>query len=148
MSQEPIHIKAHIREQGESLKSNLEEIQNRFRDALDWKVWYRKNTALALGGFALGGVALALLLPKTSGQRGFPDTFDADGSRAYMARPYRGVTESHSPSRVRQAFDTTLSAVLGVAADKLQEVMSQALPGFREHYAEARRRRADQESQG
>jgi hypothetical protein len=148
MSQEPIHIKAHIREQGESLKNNIEEIQTRFRNALDWKVWYRKNTALALGGFALGGVALALLLPKARGPQDFPDTFDADGSRAYMARPSRTVAGSHSQSRVRQVFDTTVSAALGLAADKLQEVMSQALPGFREHYAEARRRRADQESQG
>jgi hypothetical protein len=35
-----------------------------------------------------------------------------------------------------------MAAVLGLAADKFQDFMSQALPGFREHYANAQRRRS------
>lgn len=49
MPQEPAEIRARIKAEGEQLKENFEEIQNRVKEALDWKIWYRNNTALALG---------------------------------------------------------------------------------------------------
>jgi hypothetical protein len=44
-------------------------------------------------------------------------------------------------SRFRQVADNTMSAIFGVAADKFQDFMTKALPGFREHYTDAQRRR-------
>ena len=143
--QEPAEIKAHIKAQGESLKENFEEIQNRVKDALDWKIWYRNNTALALGGAVAGGFLLSVLL-----RRGGPSTesefidsddmeMDEEGS---LGRAARGMQpESRSASRLRQVADNTMSAVLGLAADKFQDFMSTAVPGFREHYANAQRKR-------
>jgi hypothetical protein len=66
MSHEPAEIKAHIKAQGESLRDNIEEIENRVKEALDWRVVYKKNTALALGGAAAGGLLLSLLLRRRS----------------------------------------------------------------------------------
>jgi hypothetical protein len=40
-------------------------------------------------------------------------------------------------------FDTTLAAATSLAAEKLQDVLSQALPGFRQHYNDAKRRRGE-----
>ena len=62
-------LKAHIEAEGESLKDNFEEIQDRVKDALNWRVWYRNNTALALGGVAAGGLLLSFLIPKSSSDR-------------------------------------------------------------------------------
>jgi hypothetical protein len=143
MAQEPAEIRARIKAEGESLKENFEEIGSRVKDALDWRIWYRNNTALALGGAVAGGLALSLLIGSGSSNqpRFIYDEMDLDeeGSLAPGARPIQG--EPKSVSRLHQLADNTMSAVLGVATDKFQDFMSKALPGFAEHYANAQRKR-------
>jgi len=111
------------------------------KDALDWKIWYRNNTALALGGAVAGGFLLSVLL---QGRRE-PDFIDEDDmeidEEGSLAPESRIRPESKSASRLRQVADNTVSAVLALAADKFQDFMSQAVPGFREHYANAQRKR-------
>jgi hypothetical protein len=145
MPQEPAEIRAHIKAEGDSLKENFEEIQNRVKEALDWKIWYRNNTALALGGAAAGGLFLSLLLGKGSSTNSqFIDLdemdLDEEGSLAPPgARHMR--PESKSASRLHQVADNTVSAVLALAAEKFQDYMAKALPGFREHYTNAQSKR-------
>ena len=148
MAQEPAEIKAHIKAEGEGLKENFEEIQNRVKDALDWKLWYRNNTALALGGAAAGGLLLAMVVGgrRASSEREYVDLdfddmdVDQEGSLAPGTR--RSLRpESKSDSRLHQLADNTMSAVLGLAADKFQDFMGKALPGFREHYDAAQQRK-------
>ena len=136
-------LKAHIEAEEESLKDNFEEIQNRMKDALDWKVWYKNNTALALGGVAAGGLLLSLLIPRSpSNESAFHDEDEMDEIDVSGVEPNgRARIRSKSPSRLHQVLDSTMEAVLGVASDKLQDYMSKAIPGFREHYTQAQRRR-------
>src|SRR5688572_14357489 len=147
MSQEPAEIKAHIKAQGESLKDNLEEIETRVKNALDWRHWYRNNTAVALGGVAAGGLLLSLILRKpSSGLQGMDGQyFEMDDMMAGPTTEPDGRanlrTEPQSESRFRQVADNTMTAIFGLAADKFQDFMSKALPGFREHYTDAQRRR-------
>jgi hypothetical protein len=143
MSPEPAELKAHIKAQGEGLKENIEEIQNRVKDALDWRFWYKNNTAVALGAVAASGLVLALLLHRRpSGESKFLDSgeihdqmVEPDG-RAQLSPTPRSV------SRLREIADNTMSAVFGVAADKFQDSIANVLPGFREHYNEAQGRRS------
>lgn len=139
MAQQPSEIKAHIQAEGESLRENLEEIQSRVKNALDWKVWYRNNTAVALGGAAAGGLLLSMLLKKSHNRSDFGDTdYEMD-----LREPSRRL-ETPGPksgSRFHEALDNTMSAIFGVANDTFQDFMSKALPGFREHYSQARARR-------
>ena len=143
MSHEPAEIKAHIKAQGESLRENIEEIETRVKNALDWRVWYKNNTALALGGVAVGGLALSLLLSRRSSIES--EFFDIDEMDKTMVEP-NGRAQLHSTpksvSRLREVADDTMSAIFGVAADKFQEFMGKNLPGFREHYSGAQRRRS------
>ena len=135
-------LKAHIEAEEESLKDNFEEIQDRVKDALNWRVWYRNNTALALGGIAAGGLLLSLLIPKSSSvESKFVDTSEIDDVEPAPSR--REYIRSEIPSRMRQVLDNTANAVLGVATDKLRDFMSNAIPGFREHYSSAQRKRFD-----
>jgi hypothetical protein len=135
-------LKAHIEAEEESLKENFEEIQDRVKDALNWRIWYRNNTALALGGIAAGGLLLSLLIPKSSSiESKFVDTSEIDDSETGPSR--REYMRSEIPSRMRQVLDNTANAVLGVATDKLRDFMSNAIPGFREHYSSAQRKRFD-----
>ena len=135
-------LKAHIEAEEESLKDNFEEIQDRVKDALNWRVWYRNNTALALGGIAAGGLLLSLLIPKsTSIESKFVNAGESDDAETGPSR--RESLRSEIPSRMRQVLDNTANAVLGVATDKLRDFMSSAIPGFREHYSSAQRKRFD-----
>jgi len=135
-------LKAHIEAEEESLKDNFEEIQDRVKDALNWRIWYRNNTALALGGIAAGGLLLSLLIPKSSSiESKFVETSEIDDSETGPSR--REYMRSEIPSRMRQVLDNTANAVLGVATDKLRDFMSSAIPGFREHYSSAQRKRFD-----
>lgn len=135
-------LKAHIEAEGESLKDNFEEIQDRVKDALNWRVWYRNNTALALGGVAAGGLLLSFLIPKSSSvESKFVDMGETDDVEAGPSR--REYMRSEVPSRLRQVLDNTANAVVGVATDKLRDFMSNAIPGFREHYSSAQRKRFD-----
>ena len=135
-------LKAHIEAEEESLKDNFEEIQDRVKDALNWRVWYRNNTALALGGIAAGGLVLSLLIPKsTSIESKFVNAGESDDAETGPSR--RESLRSEIPSRMRQVLDNTANAVLGVATDKLRDFMSSAIPGFREHYSSAQRKRFD-----
>ena len=138
MAQEQGKLKAHIDAEGEGLRDNFEEIENRVKDALDWRVWYKNNTALALGGAAAGGILLSLLLPRSSSVES--RFVDMDEQSIYGEPP---PARSDSPSRFHQVLDNTAAAVLGVATDKLQDFMSRAIPGFREHYSNAHRRQRD-----
>jgi hypothetical protein len=146
MPQEPAEIKARIKAEGESLKENFEEIQSRVKEALDWKTWYRNNTALALGGVAAGGFMLSMLLrkgPSIESQFVDADEMDVDdeGSLAPDTRRMYSQPQPKSVSRLHQVADNTMHAILGLAADKFQDYMASALPGFRERYAEADRKR-------
>jgi len=135
-------LKAHIEAEEESLKDNFEEIQDRVKDALNWRVWYRNNTALALGGIAAGGLVLSLLIPKSSSiESKFVNAGEIDDAETGPSR--RESLRSEIPSRMRQVLDNTANAVLGVATDKLRDFMSSAIPGFREHYSSAQRKRFD-----
>jgi hypothetical protein len=136
MAQQPSELKAHIKAENESLRENLEEIQSRVKSALDWRVWYRNNTAIALGGVVAGGLLLSLLLPKGSGaETEFIDTDDRDGRTFEPVRETR--PRSQVSSRFHDVLDNTMSAIFGVANDTFQDFMSKAIPGFGEHYSRA-----------
>ena len=112
MSHEPAELKAHIKAEGESLKENIEEIESRVKDALDWRIWYKNNTALALGGAAAGGLVVSLLLRRGHGPES--EFIDSDEMMdESLMGPNRLRSEPRSVSRVHQVVDNTMSAVLG-----------------------------------
>ena len=142
MAQQPSEIKAHIQAEGESLKENLEEIQNRVKQALDWRVWYRNNTAAALGGAAAGGLLLSLMLPRAhSAQSEFIDMDEDFNLRSEPKEPAQARSRSRSSGSFHHVLDNTMSAIFGVAHDSFQDFMSKALPGFKEHYSQAKTKR-------
>jgi hypothetical protein len=145
MAHEEDRLKAHIEAAEESLKDNFEEIQDRIHDrvksALDWKVWYKNNTAIALGGVAAGGLLLSLMIHrKPSIESKFMSSEGMYPAAEPNGQP-SAIPKSHS--RLHKVFDTTVAAVIGVASDQFREFMGRTIPGFKEHYREAERRYSD-----
>jgi hypothetical protein len=133
-------LQARIEAEGNNLKQNLEEFEDRVKNILDWKVWYRHNTALAIGGAAAGGILLAFLLPKSDSHE---DAALESGEFDQMSAVDIGPTRIRPAreSRLHNVLDNSMAAILGVVGDQVQHFMSRAIPGFREHYTAAERRR-------
>ena len=142
MAQEQERLQARIEEEGHNLKQNLEEFEDRVKNMLDWKVWYRHNTALAIGGAAAGGMLLALLLPRFgSGEEESMEEgpLAMSSAESWGTHPSSGAKQQSS--RLHSVLDNSVSAVLGIATDQLQRYLSRAIPGFTEHYRKAESRR-------
>jgi hypothetical protein len=149
MAQEPGEIKEHIEAEREKLGEDLNEIEHRMKDAVDWRVWYENHTALLLGAAVAGGVLLSTIVgPSLAGHEsdGAADT-DWDGewrgesSIRPVSPPVSEAKRSNQFSRIGNVLDNTVAALVGVAASKLQDFVSDSIPGFREQYSEAERRR-------
>src|SRR5262252_3367967 len=122
MAHEEERLKANIEAAEESLKDNFEEIQDRFKTALNWRVWYRNNTALALGGVAAGGLLLSLMISrKPSNEARF---MPEEGMYPPIESNGHSNATSKSRSRLHKVFDNTMAAVVGVASDQFREYMS------------------------
>ena len=114
------------------LRSNLLELENRVKSAVDWRRYFESNTPLWIG-IAFGS---GLLLALAASRRAYPP------ERAAYPRmsgsPQMSASLEHYEHRRRaisRAWGTIESALIGMAAAKLKDTLAQVLPGFREHLA-------------
>ena len=118
-------IQQHIYHEREELRSNLEELEDRVRSVVDWRRHFHSKPVLWLGCAFGGGLLIALTAVRsevTSRSRGYQH--DADLSSG-----------DHRRREISRAWRTIESALIGVAAAKLQEALAGVLPGFREQLA-------------
>lgn len=111
----------------ELLRSNLEELEARVRSVVDWRRAYRDNTATALG-IAFGGALLWGLMVR--GRPREPPVVE------YLPAMEAGGRRSDARRReISLAWRTIESALIGVAATRLQDLLNRVVPGFREQLA-------------
>jgi len=117
-------IQQHIHREREVLRSNLEELEDRVRAVVDWRRHFRSNPALWLGCALAGGLLIALAAPRSEG---------APRPLAYRreTEPFTSYTD-HRQREISRAWRTIESALIGVAAAKLKEMLIRVLPGFHE----------------
>lgn len=65
MAQAPDQIMSHIEAQRALLAQNVDTLQGRLKETVDWRIQYHRHPQWFLAGAALGGMLLsALLVPK------------------------------------------------------------------------------------
>lgn len=121
MGQATNQIEAHIDSKRAELGSNLEALEQRVRDATDWKRQYRQHPMPILG-FAFGG---GLLLASILGGRG-------NGHRGQHARAAQ--EGSGLPSKTLETWDNIKGALVNVAAAGFTDYVGKLVPGFRDHF--------------
>ena len=115
------HIESQIKEERGELRANLDELGARVRSATDWRRQFRHNPMLGLG-LAFGtGLLLAGLLRNT----------------ARNTRHYAASSPPSGRGQLLNAWETIQSALVGVAANKVGDMLGQVVPGFREHLTKA-----------
>jgi len=135
MAQEPVQIKEHIDAERERLGQDLEEIEHRMKDAVDWRSWYESNTMLMLGAAVAGGLLISMLVDRD--RESHDDGYGSDRYSSAAVQTLRSRPKNAQLSRIGEVLENTVAALVGVGAAKLQDVVADAVPGFREKYKEA-----------
>ena len=123
-------IEAHIDRTRERLGSNLRELEDKVEAATDWREQFRARPHLFLGGAIAGGALLAAVLrPKSS-----PHVLDSS-SESHLASFSRNGVDAQQ--KVLELWGNVKGALMGVAAMRVTEYISELIPGFDEHYQRA-----------
>ena len=123
-------IEAHIDRTRERLGSHLRELENKVDAATDWRAQFRARPHMFLGATIAGGALLAaVLLPKSSRQ-----VFDSSTEAHLGSVSRNGVS---AQEQALELWNNVKGALIGVAAVRITEYISELIPGFDEHYQRA-----------
>lgn len=126
MDQTPDQIADEIGRTRRQLGSNLQELEARVDAATDWREYYRAAPWLCVGAAAVGGVLAARMTRGHGPQQEAPRVETGFGSTS--------LRRSKLGSQVIDTWDGVQYALVGVAAAKLTDYLSELVPGFRDHY--------------
>jgi|SwirhirootsSR3_FD_contig_41_9741296_length_535_multi_2_in_0_out_0_1 hypothetical protein len=125
-------LKVDIEDSRADLQGNLRELERKVGDAADWRYQFQKRPAVLLGAAVAGGALLGMLVgPRRSPSIG--------RTLANESKP-GSVSHSMMGDVVPQAWDNIKTALIGMAAARLQDVVEEVLPGFKHHYHAAEQR--------
>ena len=119
-------IASHIQRTREDLSSNINELENKVKSVTDWKQQFQANPMLLMGIAFGGGMILAGLFSGAQTRR--------NGAEQAEAHTYRDSSDAVGNSPVWKTWETTKMALVGLAANRLKEVVDEIIPGFKDHF--------------
>lgn len=125
-------IEQHIELTRYQLGNNLHELEDKVKQAADWRTYYDRNPMLMLGLAFGGGVMLASMLGGKG--RRYDASFPAQTPRS---AGYLSGTAPRDP--ISDTWQNIKTAVIGLTGAKIRSLLDDAIPGFSEHYANATR---------
>jgi len=131
VDEETNRIRRHIDTEREQLGRNLDEIEDRVKEATDLKTHFNKNTGWFLGAAVAGGFLLSRAFPAKHGSVDIPQS-----SRNAMLPSLPSRLD-----RVSETLDDIFEGLVAMASYKLQSFVSDAIPGFKEQYDAIERQR-------
>jgi hypothetical protein len=155
MDEKPDQIMNHIESQRDELGRNLNELESRVKRSTDWRAQFDRNPMLMMGVALGGGLLLGTMVSTGRGRstrtswssspRSYSSSSTGMSSAGFAASPSTSSSSSSPAVREqrRKATDTLehmKAALIGFATAKAKEFMSEALPGFNQHFEEAERR--------
>ena len=137
MGQTSDQIETHIESKREDLKSNLQELEGRVKSATDWRHYFNQNPGMMIAAAFGGGVLLSAMMRKrrTGGPSSVSSSIPVDAVRS---------VQTGTKHEVLDKLDTIKSALVGVAATKFKGILSEVVPQFSEHLAQAEGQRGAQ----
>jgi len=114
------------------LRSNLVELENRVKSAVDWRRYFESNPPLWIGVAFGSGLLLAL----AASRRAYPPGREAEMRMGGSPRMSSSFEHSaHRRRAISRAWGGIETALIGMAAAKLKDTLAQVLPGFRDAFA-------------
>jgi|KBSMisStaDraftv2_1062788.scaffolds.fasta_scaffold19366_6 hypothetical protein len=142
MAEQTDQLEKHIQSKRNALGHNLEELESKVRSAGDWHTYFERYPMTALGISFGGGILLSMLIGSNRSNRG---RMVAD-SVSWQENPSRTLANAARPAggardKMAETVDTIKGALFGLATAKVQDILSDAIPGFREQYQKTERQR-------
>jgi hypothetical protein len=128
VDEQPEQIEDHIRTTRRELGSNLQELEHRVKDATNWRVQFDRHPGVMLGIALAGGILLSAGL---SGRSRRTATVGGGASVGGGARISRATGEASDVAA--GVWDGVKGALIGAASTQIRSVLSELVPGFREH---------------
>jgi hypothetical protein len=154
MGERTDQIEKHIQRQRDELEDNFSELEQKVRDAFDWRTQFQEHPGTMLGAALVGGALIGALLPSTSSvtrrvtsrRRSFSDSLVSQPSLSQTehsvphAAPawnaYSGAS-SEVAQKTSEVWDNLKNAAIGMALARLGDAIEEVVPGFAEHYKKA-----------
>ena len=130
MAERPDQIEQHIQSTRHQLGNNLHQLENKVRQAADWKTYYDRNPMMMVGLAFGGGVLLASL---TGGRR------EAAPFAERVPRNAGYLTGTTQGSPVSETWRNMKTALIALSGAKIRTLLDEVIPGFGEHYDNAAR---------
>jgi hypothetical protein len=139
VDERPDQIEDHIRTTQRELGSNLQELEDKVKDATNWRVQFERHPMALLGIAFAGGLLLSAGL---GGRRRHtppyygPWTPGPHLSGSGLGTPVNdpGLERKEKPSDV---WGGIKGALLAAAGTQVSSVLGELLPGFKEHATQA-----------
>jgi len=143
MAEQTDHLEKHIQSKRNELGQNLEELESKVKSAGDWHTYFERYPMAALGISFGGGILLSMLMGNNRSNRGSM----VSGGMGWQDNQSRAVaypapsSVSGARDKMAETVDTIKGALFGLATAKVQDILSDAIPGFREQYQKTERQR-------
>ena len=122
-------IEQHLDQERQALLSNLSELEDRVRSAVDWRRQFRSNTAALLGLACASGLLVGLM---TARRTHAPSALEYSTNSGGKPATHYG---DHRRRELSLAWRSIESALIGLAAARLRDTLANLLPGFGEQFA-------------
>jgi Protein of unknown function (DUF3618) len=132
MAERPDQIEQHIASTRHELGNNLHELEDKVKQATDWRTYYERNPMMMVGLAFGGGVMLATMMGGNRERNAAPVMTPAP-------RPAGYLTGAIQRNPVSDTWQTLKAALIGLSGAKIRSLLDEALPGFTEHYDRAAR---------
>jgi len=113
-------IEKHIASTRSELGSNLQELEDKVKQATDWKTHFDRNPMMIMGLALGGGVLLGTVM--------------GSNNRGVQASPRTPRPNGWGQGPSNEMWDTLKGALIGLAGAKVRTMLDEVLPGFNEQY--------------
>ena len=141
MGEKTNEIEQHIREQRNELGQNIGELQQKVKDTVDWRAQFEQRPMTMIGLAVGGGFLLSALVGSRSRHRNYNRASDGQKWAAEdrtTVKPYNSAVSNGqakgSPGKASESLRDIKTALIGVAAAKIGDVIEAVLPGFNDKY--------------
>lgn len=136
-------IREQIDAQRGALGENLHELERRVKSTTDWRAQMDKRPWVMLGAAFGAGIAVSSLIGRSPSSYSYGSSYNEAPSYSNASSSYntggsstRFTNIREQKSRATEALDKMTGALIAVGVQKLQDILGDTVPGFRDKFAQ------------
>lgn len=140
MGERSDEIELQIREKRNELSENFNELEQKVKNAMDWREQFRQHPGTLIAVAFGGGALLAALLPSRGSASRYRNriqsyTADENATRQPAASPSEPAPKR---SEAKENLDALRGAVVGIAVNRFAGFIDGLMPGFQQEFVRSK----------